>query len=129
MEKRTIVTKIHLVISVFIVIPAALIYGFNLGDFLDISFITTDEQSFSKAIMGLYLGFSILWTLGIFRSEYLKTALISNAIFMLGLALGRLLSIIMDGLPSEAYMFGTVGELILGGYGFWVLNSKYLKKS
>ncbi|WP_422106614.1 DUF4345 domain-containing protein [Winogradskyella sp.] len=118
-----------MIISVIVVIPAAIVYGFDIGAFLDIDLNTIDEQNFSKAIMGLYFGFSILWILGILRSTYLKPALISNTVFMLALAVGRLLSTIMDGLPSEAYLFGTFGELVLGCYGLWVLNSKYLKKS
>ncbi len=126
---RGLITKIHLVISVIVVVPAAIIYGLNLGEFLDLNFNTIDEQNFSRAIMGLYLGFSALWLLGIVRSDYLRPALISNTVFMLALATGRILSILIDGQPSETYIFGTIGELILGCYGFWVLNSKYGKKS
>ena len=125
---RGIVVKIHLVISVIVVVPAAFIYGFDWGDFLILDFDSIDELNFSKAIMGLYLGFSVLWILGILNSNYLKAALISNIVFMIGLGFGRLLSMVIDGIPSTTYISGTIGELILGFYGMWVLNSKYLKK-
>lgn len=118
-----------MIVSVIIVIPAAFIYGFNVGEFLELNPNSIDEKNFSKAVMGLYLGFSILWILGILKLDYLKSALLSNTVFMLALAFGRILSSITDGLPSEVYILGTLGELILGCYGFWVLNSKYLKKS
>jgi hypothetical protein len=123
--KTAIVSKIHLIISVIIVIPAAIIYGFYLGLFFDISVITNNEQSAFKAISGIYLGFSILWILGIIQSSFLKTALISNTIFMLGLGLGRCLSMAIDGLPSTFFLYGTIGELILGFYGLWVLTAIY----
>ncbi|WP_111683243.1 DUF4345 domain-containing protein [Winogradskyella tangerina] len=129
LSPAAVITKIHLVISICVVIPAAIIYGFDFGDFLNLNFNTIDEQNFSKAVMCLYIGFSILWILGILKSAYLKSALISNMVFMLALSFGRILSIIIDGLPSEAYIYGTFGELVLGSYGVWLLNSKYLKKS
>ncbi|GAL65428.1 hypothetical protein JCM19301_3888 [Jejuia pallidilutea] len=72
--------------------------------------------------MGLYLGFSILWILGICKSNYLKLALVSNVVFMLGLGFGRLLSFVLDGTPTFAFVFGTFGELVLGFYGLWVLS-------
>jgi hypothetical protein len=72
--------------------------------------------------MFLYIGFSILWTIGIFNNKYLKVALISNMIFMLCLSLGRLLSLVKDGIPSFAYVFGTFAELFLGVYGIFILK-------
>jgi len=121
-SKQQIFTKIHLVISVMIVVPVAFIYGFNPSSQFNIFLNTIDEHNFFKAIMGLYLGFSILWILGIFKANYLKIALISNIIFMLGLGIGRLLSLSIDGTPTFGYMFGTFAELFLGLYGLWVLK-------
>jgi len=125
-NKTNFINKIHLVISVLIVVPTSFFYGFNPSYQLDIYLNTTDEHNFFKAIMGLYLGFSALWILGVFKKEYLKIALISNLIFMLGLGFGRVLSIVIDGIPTFGYLFGTIGELVLGFYGFWVLNNKNL---
>lgn len=103
--------------------PVAVVYGFRPDWQFDIHLNTIDEHNFFKAIMGLYLGFSILWVLGIFRAQFLKMALISNMIFMLGLGFGRLLSLGFDGLPSFGFLFGTFAELFLGIYGLWVLKS------
>lgn len=108
-----------------IVIPAAILYGFNPELFFDISAVTNDEHSAFKAISGLYLGFSLLWILGVFNSSFLKTALISNVIFMLGLGFGRCFSIVIDGFPDTFFLYGTVGEMILGIYGIWVLKTIY----
>jgi len=121
--KTDIITKIHVIISVCIVVPVAFVYGFNPSSQFDIQLDTIDEHNFFKAIMGLYLGFSTLWILGIFKANYLKLALVTNMIFMLGLGFGRVLSILLDGTPTFGYLFGTVAELLLGFYGLWVLTS------
>ena len=120
--KQQIITKIHLIISVLIVVPVAFVYGFNPSSEFDIHLNTIDEHNFFKAIMGLYLGFSTLWILGVFKASYLKLALITNIIFMLGLGFGRVLSWIIDGTPTFGYQFGTFAELFLGFYGLWAMK-------
>ena len=120
--KTDIITKIHLIISVCIVVPVSLVYGFIPNSQFDFQLNTIDEHNFFKAIMGLYLGFSTLWVLGVFKANYLKIALITNMIFMLGLGFGRLLSLSLDGVPTFGYKFGTFAELFLGFYGLWVLT-------
>lgn len=122
--KKEVVLKIHLIISVFIVGAVAFVYGFEPQSQFDIHLKTIDEHNFFKAIMGLYLGFSILWILGILKNSYLKTALITNIIFMLGLTFGRVLSLLLDGIPTFGFLFGTFAELFLGCYGLWVLSKK-----
>ncbi|WP_396602538.1 DUF4345 domain-containing protein [Algibacter sp. R77976] len=120
--KQDFINKIHLIISVLIVVPVSFVYGFNPGSQFDIHLNTIDEHNFFKAIMGLYLGFSALWVLGIFKANYLKIALITNLIFMLGLGFGRVLSLLLDGTPTFGYVFGTFAELFLAFYGLWVLS-------
>ena len=120
--KTKFIQKIHLVISVIIVVPASIIYGFFPDAQLELFPETIDEQSFFKAVMGVYLAFAIVWILGILKASFLKSALISNTTFMLGLGFGRILSMILDGIPSPAYTFGTLGEIFLGLYGLWVLS-------
>lgn len=123
--KHDFITKIHLIISVIIVVFIAFVYGFNPSYEFDIHLNTVDEHNQFKAIMGLYLGFSILWILGIIKAHYLKLALVTNIIFMLGLGSGRILSWFVDGTPTLGYKFGTIAELFLGFYGLWVLKSYY----
>lgn len=120
--KQDFIVKIHLIISVLIVVPVAFVYGFNPDSQFDIHLNTVDEFNQFKAIMGLYLGFSILWILGIFKANFLKMALVTNMIFMFGLSLGRALSILLDGMPTFRYQFGILAELFLGCYGLWVLK-------
>ncbi|WP_452219963.1 DUF4345 domain-containing protein [Lacinutrix salivirga] len=120
--KQDFISKIHLLISVVIVVPVAIIYGFKPELSFDMYLETIDEHNFYKAIMGLYLGFSTLWILGLFKTNYLKLALITNMIFMLGLGFGRVLSIVQDGVPTFGYVFGKVAELFLGFYGLWLIT-------
>jgi hypothetical protein len=121
--KQDIINKIHLIISACIVIPTAFIYGFKPELSFDMFLETVDEHNFYKAIMGLYLGFSVLWIFGVLKSSYLKTALITNMVFMLGLGCGRVISIVSDGIPTFGYVFGTGAELFLGIYGLWVIKN------
>ena len=117
--------NIHLWISIPIVISAGLSYGIFPDVFLDLKPETVDESNFHKAVMFLYFGNATLWVFGLFKKSYLKTALLSHVFFMLPMVLGRFLSIIIDGVPSLLYLYGTIGELILGIYGVWVLVNQH----
>ena len=119
--KQDFIEKIHLIISLIIVVPVAFVYGFNPESQFDIHLNTMDEHNLFKALMGIYLAFSMLWIIGVLKSKYLKLALVTNMIFMLGLGLGRLSSIVSDGMPTSGFIFGTFGELFLGIYGVWIL--------
>lgn len=121
-NRENLINNIHLIISVLVVVPAAFIYAFEPNLILDMYVEIVDERNFHKAIMGIYLGFSSLWLLGIFKKEYWKIAIFTNIIFMLGLGFGRVVSILLDGLPTTPYLIGTFGELILGFYGVWILK-------
>ena len=123
-SKQEFIGRVHLILSVLIVIPAALIYGFKPELIIDVNLTTIDEHSVFKAIMGIYLAFALLWFMGVTNTKYFKTALRSNMLFMMGLGLGRLLSMLIDGIPSTIYVLGTIGELVLGVYGIWVLSRK-----
>jgi len=121
---KLIINKASLLVSCFIVIPVSFVYGFFPFEYFEIYPDTLDDSSLLKAVMGLYFAFAVLWLLGLFKSLYFKAALTSNVFFMLGLALGRVLSMILDGMPSILFIFGCLGELLLGGYSLWVLRTK-----
>lgn len=117
--------NIHLLISILIVVPVAIQYGFKPDFQFELYPKTVDEHNFFKAIMGLYFSFSLIWILGVLKTNYLKIALVTNVIFMLGLGFGRLISLFIDGIPTSGYVYGTIGELILGFYGLYLLvNNK-----
>jgi len=126
MSKIAIRQNLHLIISTVIVIPVAFVYGLFpktiLPQLLDFSVETKDLANVFRAIMGLYLAFASLWILGIFKSDYWKAATLSQVLFMLGLALGRILSVFLDGIPSPVFYYGILGELILGIFGWYQLR-------
>ncbi|WP_136482382.1 DUF4345 domain-containing protein [Cognatitamlana onchidii] len=122
--KEDFKNKIHLIISALIVGPIAFIYGFQPELLFEVNITTPNQYNVFKAIMGLYLGFAIVWILGVSKPKYYKIALVSNMVFMLGLGLGRLLSMGVDGLPSALFVWGTLGELLIGFYGLWVYKRK-----
>ena len=72
--------------------------------------------------MGLYLGMVALSVIGIFNPRHWRTATISTVFFMLGLAVGRIISLALDGIPSIYFSVGLVLELILAFWGIINLN-------
>jgi len=115
---------LHLIVSLSIVVPTAIIYGSPsiLPQFLDIEANTIDLSNMLRAIMCLYLGISFVWILGIWKNEYWKIATQLNILFMLTLATGRVLSMLMDGLPTGGYIFGVIAEFLLGFYSIYQLK-------
>ena len=67
-----------------------------------------------RAVMGLYLGMVALWLWGAFDRSMTGPALVSCSVFMLGLAAGRMLSFVLDGMPHWLLVVYAVLELILG---------------
>ena len=126
MKTTFLLKNLHLIISTLIVVPVAFTYGILpnkiLPLFLDFKVETKDLHNVFRAIMGLYLAFSVFWILGIFKSNYWYAATLSNMLFMLGLACGRIVSLLVDGIPSIVFFVGTIGELILALYAFYQLK-------
>ncbi|WP_298221166.1 DUF4345 domain-containing protein [Flavobacterium sp.] len=123
MTRSAIQQNLHLILSTAIVIPAALVYGLFpktvLPQLFDFSVETTDLTNVFRAIMGLYLAFAFLWILGIVKPKYWTAATLSQTLFMLGLALGRIVSLVLDGVPSTLFCIGIFGELVLGIFGWY----------
>ncbi|MCF2876470.1 MULTISPECIES: DUF4345 domain-containing protein [unclassified Tenacibaculum] len=125
-----IIKNLHLLISLGIVVPTAIIYGSPsiLPQQLDIQVNTIDLSNMLKAIMGLYIGISLVWILGIWKTQYWKRATKLNILFMLTLAIGRGLSMITDGIPTNGYIFGITAELLLGLFSIYQLRKYNCKE-
>lgn len=111
----------HLTISAFFVTIIALTYGLFPNNILpklfDFNVETIDLKHAFRAMMGLYLSMIVLWGIGIFKTSFWRTATISNIFFMTGLALGRMISLTVDGVPSIYFSAGLVLELTLAFWG------------
>lgn len=77
--------------------------------------------------MVLYLGVSFVWVLGIWKTEYWERATQLNVLFMIPLAIGRVLSMVDDGLPTGGYIFAVITEFGLGLFSIYQLNKYPLK--
>ena len=104
----------------------ALAYGLSpknvLPKFFDFHVESVDLKQTFRATMGLYLGMVALSVIGIFNPRHWRTATISTVFFMLGLAVGRIISLASDGIPSIYFSVGLVLELILAFWGIINLN-------
>lgn len=117
--------QIFLAIAAIGLVPIALSYGFvpekSLPWLYDIVAGQTQSLHFFRAVMGLYLGFALFWLLGALRPWLTFTALISLVIFTTGLAAGRAVSFMMDGLPHGLLLMYFFGELLLAALGMHFL--------
>ncbi|MEO6720071.1 MAG: DUF4345 domain-containing protein [Ferruginibacter sp.] len=111
----------HLTASVIIVTIVSLTYGLFpnniLPNLFDFTIDSIDLTQMFRAIMGLYLGMVALWLTGIFNPYFWRAATIANVFFMFGLASGRIISLVVDGIPSILLCAGLLLELILALWG------------
>ena len=120
-------SRFYLLFSAAGLFPIALSYGVApagvLPAVLDVAVEGTDLTHIFRAVMGLYLAMIVLWILGAFRPELTRVALISEVAFMFGLAFGRVLSILADGVPSLLLVAYTALEVVMGFWGILILKS------
>lgn len=129
-------TKLHknvqLGLSAIIVFSVAIIYGGNpskiLPFFFDFEVQNLELKNIFRAIMGLYMGFAAYWVIGISKKAHWKSATISNIIFMGGLAFGRLISTIFDGISNQ-YTIGMLLEFGMMGWGVYNLKKHHHESS
>ncbi len=118
--------RLYLLVSAAGLTAVALSYGVApatvLPKLLDITVEGIDLTHVFRAIMGLYLGMIVLWVLGAFRPGLTRAAVIAEIAFMSGLAVGRVLSIVVDGMPSIALLGYTGVEIALAAWGMLVLK-------
>ena len=99
-------------------VPIALSYGASPAVSLDalygISVEGANLAHIMRAVMGLYLGMVLIWLAGAFIPKLCGPALLCCAVFMLGLAFGRVLSFVMDGFPHWLLILYFFLEIVLG---------------
>jgi hypothetical protein len=111
-------TRAFLIICAVGLVPIALGYGampsVTLEALFGIQVDTTNLTHIMRAVMGLYLGMALFWLAGAFKPSLAGPALASCAVFMLGLAFGRILSFLLDGLPHGLLVLYAALEVVLG---------------
>ncbi|MFI8606219.1 DUF4345 domain-containing protein [Cellulophaga baltica] len=117
--------NLQLTLSAIVVISVSFVYGGNPSVFLPYVFgfdvTDIDLKNIFRAIMGLYLAIGCFWIYGIRNKNYWESATLVNILFMGGLALGRLISTILDGI-SPQFMVGFILEFIFMLWGIYNLR-------
>jgi len=115
---QTTKSRVFLIFCAVGLVPIALGYGAKPSVSLDALFgITVDTTNLThimRAVMGLYLGMVVFWLWGAFKPSMTGPALAGCAVFMLGLAAGRILSLAIDGMPHWLLIIYAVLEIVLG---------------
>ena len=113
--------NLHLAISVLLIVSIALVYGLLpdkiLPELFDFTISTTDLSNIFRAMMGLYLGMAAFWIMGIIKSQIWVAATMANIFFMGGLAIGRIVSLLLDGTPDVYFLAGLFVETLLTVWG------------
>lgn len=98
------------------VLAVSLSYGLypeiTLKYLYDIEVNSANLANIFRAIMGLYIALSMFWVVGAFKKSLRLAALWSMTIFMTGIALGRILSILVDGYPDHIFLGYTLIEVV-----------------
>ena len=111
-------------VALFIV-PIALNYGLfparSLPLFLTIPDLSTDQTHIYRGVMCLYLGVGLFWAVSAFKPQWQRVSVITAIGFAWSIAIGRVISLIVDGWPSPLLLFYLGIEIIAGLLGLAVL--------
>lgn len=123
--------KLFLLVAGVFLFPVALSYGVDpavtIPKFMTFTVEGTDQTHIFRALMGLYLGMVIFCIIAAFTPEWQRVAVIWAVFFAYSLAAGRILSLIVDGMPSPILLFYMAVELIGGTLGLLVLSREKRK--
>ena len=121
--------KVFLIVAALGLTPIALSYGLAPSSSLEYLFqipaVDTNSLHIFRAIMGLYLAMVVFWLIGAFKPHMTQAAIYSLVVFMLGLAAGRILSLVLDGQPSALLILYLLLELGFGIIGMMLLREEH----
>ena len=123
--RRLTSPRFYLLLSALGVAVIAVSYGAAparvLPWLLDLDVESTNLRHVFRAVMGLYLAMAALWAAGATRPGLSHAALISEVVFMAGLAFGRIISWLADGTPAPLFVAYLVLELVFAAWGVALL--------
>ena len=118
--------KFFLLFAGVFLIPVALTYGLDpaatLPKFMNITVEGIDQTHIFRALMCLYLSMSTFCIIAAFTPEWRHVAVIWAVFFAYSLAIGRIISLIVDGKPSGMLLFFLAVELVVGTVGLVLLK-------
>ena len=119
--------KVLLILSFVTVCVIALLYGISPQWFFDTFLVTSqkpsiDQSHILRAVMMLYVALGMFWLYCAFSDRYLDAGIIVIAVFCGGLVAGRILSVIVDGIPSPILILYIFMELSLVPVCIWLMR-------
>jgi len=120
------VMRAYLLLIAVLLVPIALSYGIApatvLPKVLNIAVEGADQTQIFRALMCLYLAASTFWAIAAFKPEWRRAAVVWAVFFCFSLAIGRVLSLMLDG-PASLLLDVYLGLEIFGGlFGLAVLR-------
>ena len=120
--------QIFLTVATIGLIPIALGYGVAPAQSVEFLFgfdgSSTNAQHIFRAVMGLYLAIGTFWFIGSRNEKFTDAAMYMNITFMFGLAAGRILSVLADGIPNALLTIYIALELGFGIVGCRLMQDK-----
>lgn len=124
--------KLHLAISALIILAMGLTYGMYPDKILpflfDFSAESVDLKNVFRALGGLYVTMAMFWIFGLVNPKYRDQATLTIVLFMGGLAFGRAISFLIDGV-SIPFVRGFIIELLLAIWGIFNLRKTKIGNS
>ena len=119
--------KVLLVLSFVTICVIALLYGISPQWFFDTFLATSqkpsiDQSHILRAVMMLYVALGMFWLYCAFSDRYRDAGIIVIAVFCGGLVAGRILSVIVDGIPSPILILYIFMELSLVPVCIWLMR-------
>lgn len=128
MQRNDRLSSAFLVVAALGLAPVALAYGVvpeqSLPWLYGIDASDLNTRHVFRAIMGLYLAMVCFWVAGAVNPGLRVAALWSLIVFMGGLGLGRLGSVVVDGWPHPLFVLYLVLEFVLAVVGILLVRSE-----
>jgi len=127
MSKTEWWSRAYLLFCAVLLVPIALSYGIApaevLPRFLNVNVEGNDQTQIFRALMCLYLAASGFWAVAAFKPDWQRAAVVWAVLFSLSLAIGRIISLLVDG-PASRLLDVYLGlEIVGGALGLAVLAS------
>ena len=120
-------SKFYLLLSAIGLSVIALSYGLAPGTFLppvlDFTVESTDLTHIFRGVMGLYGGMALFWIIAAFSPSLTRAGVLSVICFMAGLGLGRILSLVIEGIPSPLLLIYLGLEAAMAAFGLFIIKN------
>ena len=122
-----VLKKSLLIISFLTICIIGLLYGIAPQWFFATLLVNAQDPSIDqshilRAVMTLYIALGLFWLYCAFSDRYRDAGIIVLSVFCGGLVAGRLLSVFIDGIPSQVLILYILMELSLVPVCIWVLR-------